>query len=506
MESYSTNIPGLKTKASRREFMKWSAVVGGTAALAPVLHETKDALANKPTNDASTFVWSACTVNCGSRCPLRLEVKDGTIVRVLPDDSANNKVGSQQVRACVRGRSIRHRIYNPDRLKKPMKRKPGTKRGDEQWVTISWDQALDEIAEKMKKIKARYGNEAFYINYGTGTLGSVMAKSWPPDQSAFARLMNTWGGYLDHYSDYSTTEITQAYPYFYGSWVGSNSFDDVKNSKLQVMFGNNPAETRMSGGGQVFVSQQTRKASGVRTIVIDPRYSETAITMADEWIPIRPGTDAALVAGLIHTMITEDLHNQAFLDHYCVGFDDKHLPEGTSAGSSYRAYLEGKGPDHTIKNAQWASHITGVPAERIRRLAREIAAANPCAITQGWGPSVMPTEKIVLGRSSCSQPSPATLASPAAEPVLAKAPKPSSSPCPSTLRSPIPNPTRSSQCSLGWTPSTMVSRWTPSTLGCVKSQPPEYVPTRFPSTSTASRRMSSSAPPSRWCGSTRATR
>ena len=386
MESYSTNIPGLKTKASRREFMKWSAVVGGTAALAPVLHETKDALANKPTNDASTFVWSACTVNCGSRCPLRLEVKDGTIVRVLPDDTANNKVGSQQVRACVRGRSIRHRIYNPDRLKKPMKRKPGTKRGDEQWVTISWDQALDEIAEKMKKIKARYGNEAFYINYGTGTLGSVMAKSWPPDQSAFARLMNTRGGYLDHYSDYSTTEITQAYPYFYGSWVGSNSFDDVKNSKLQVMFGNNPAETRMSGGGQVFVSQQTRKASGVRTIVIDPRYSETAITMADEWIPIRPGTDAALVAGLIHTMITEDLHNQAFLDRYCVGFDDKHLPEGTSAGSSYRAYLEGKGPDHTIKNAQWASHITGVPAERIRRLAREIAAANPCAITQGWGP------------------------------------------------------------------------------------------------------------------------
>ncbi|PNQ48975.1 dimethyl sulfoxide reductase subunit A, partial [Vibrio agarivorans] len=120
--------------------------------------------------------------------------------------------------------------------------------------------------------------------------------------------------------------------------------------------GNNPAETRMSGGGQVFVSQQTRKTSGVRTIVIDPRYSETVVTMADEWIPIRPGTDAALIAGLIHTMITEDLHNQAFLDRYCIGFDDKHLPEGTSAGSSYRAYLEGKGPDHTIKNAQWASH------------------------------------------------------------------------------------------------------------------------------------------------------
>ena len=262
--------------------MKWSAVVGGTAALAPALHEATGARTNQLVNHTSTTVWSACTVNCGSRCPLRLEIKNGTVTRVLPDDTVGDELGSQQVRAYVRGRSIRHRIYNPDRLKKPMKRKPGTKRGDEQWVTISWDQALDEITDKMKQIKAKYGNGAFYINYGTGTLSSVMAKSWPPDQSAFARLMNTWGGYLDHYSDYSTTEITQAYPYFYGSWVAGNSFDDAKNSKLQVMFGNNPAETRMSGGGQVFVSQQTRKEFGVSTIVIDPRYSETAITLADE--------------------------------------------------------------------------------------------------------------------------------------------------------------------------------------------------------------------------------
>lgn len=61
-----------------------------------------------------------------------------------------------------------------------MKRKPGTKRGEEQWETISWDQALDEIADKMKDIKSRYGNEAIYINYGTGTLGATMARSWPP--------------------------------------------------------------------------------------------------------------------------------------------------------------------------------------------------------------------------------------------------------------------------------------------------------------------------------------
>lgn len=330
--------------------------------------------------------WSACTVNCGSRCPLRLEVKDGTVTRVLADDTGTNELGSQQVRACVRGRSIRHRIYNPDRLKTPLKRVPGTKRGEEQWEEISWDQALQEITDKMKEIKKDYGNEAFYINYGTGTLGATMACSWPPDQTPFARLMNTWGGYLDHYSDYSTTEITQAYPYFYGGWVNGNSLDDARNSKLQVFFGNNPLETRMSGGGQLFVTQKTKEESDVRTIVIDPRYSDTAVVVGDDWVALRPGTDAALIAGMLHTMVKEDLHDQEFLDKYCVGFDEHTLPEGAPKNASYRAYLEGKGTDGVEKTPEWAARITGVPAMRIRQLAREIAGAKPCAISQGWGP------------------------------------------------------------------------------------------------------------------------
>ncbi|MCT3014689.1 molybdopterin-dependent oxidoreductase [Propionibacterium freudenreichii] len=377
---------------TRRTFLKWSAAVGGTAALASTVtnlgmpHGSTAHAATEGIADADRTVWSACTVNCGSRCPLRLQVKDGTVVRVLPDNTGTDQIGSQRVRACVRGRSIRHRIYNPDRLKKPLKRKPGTKRGDEQWQEISWDQALDEIAAKMTQIKADYGNEAIYINYGTGTLGSTISKSCDADVSAFARLMNTWGGYLDHYSDYSTTEITAAYPYFYGSWVDGNSFDDVATSHLQVLFGNNPIETRMSGGGQLFVTQQMRKEHAVRTIVIDPRYSETAVDLADEWIPIRPGTDAALVAGMIHVMVAENLHDQGFLDTYCIGFDDAHMPDGAPANASYRAYLAGRGADGVEKTPEWAASITGVPADQIRRLAREIALAKPCAITQGWGP------------------------------------------------------------------------------------------------------------------------
>ena len=376
----------------RRNFLKWSAAVGGSGALLATatslgMPKLRAAAADvEGMTDADATVWSACTVNCGSRCPVRLQVKDGVVVRVLPDNTGTDELGSQTVRACVRGRAIRHRIYNPDRLKTPMKRKPGTKRGDGEWEEISWEQAITEITDKIKELKDQYGNESLYINYGTGVLGSTMACSWPPDASPFARLLNTIGGYLDHYSDYSTTEITQAYPYFYGTWFNSNSFDDAKSSRLQVMFGNNPLETRMSGGGQTFVTQQTKKSTGVRTIVVDPRYSETALDLADEWVALRPGTDAALIAGMIHVMVEENLQDQEFLDTYCVGFDEEHMPEGAPANASYRSYLEGKGPDGTAKTPEWAADITGVPAATIRRLAREIASAKPCAITQGWGP------------------------------------------------------------------------------------------------------------------------
>lgn len=380
-------------RPSRRSFLTWSGVAAGAAGLVattdlgmPGTGTPATAVEVEGMKDADAVVWSACTVNCGSRCPLRLQVKEGTVVRVLPDNTGDDELGSQRVRACVRGRSIRHRIYNPDRLKHPLRRKAGTKRGDGQWEEISWDEALSDIATKMKDIKKRYGNEAFYINYGTGTLGSTMARSWPPDEQPFARMMNCWGGYLDHYSDYSTTEITAAYPYFYGEWTASNSLDDAKNAKMQVFFGNNPLETRMSGGGQTFITQQTRKRSGVRTIVIDPRYSETAALLADEWVAVRPGTDAALIAGMIHVMLEENLHDQAFLDKYCLGFDEDHMPEGAPANASYRSYIEGKGQDGTEKTPEWAADLCGVPADQIRRLAREIAGAKPCAINQGWGP------------------------------------------------------------------------------------------------------------------------
>ncbi|EKM6441436.1 molybdopterin-dependent oxidoreductase [Cronobacter sakazakii] len=330
-------------------------------------------------------VWSACTVNCGSRCPLRMHVVNGEIRYVETDNTGSDDYdGLHQVRACLRGRSMRRRVYNPDRLKYPMKRVG--KRGEGKFVRISWDEALDTIAQGMKRIISDYGNEAIYLNYGTGTLGGTMTRSWPPGKTLLARLMNCCGGYLNHYGDYSSAQIAAGLNYTYGGWADGNSPSDIENSKLVVLFGNNPGETRMSGGGVTYYLEQARAKSQARMIVIDPRYTDTAAGREDEWIPIRPGTDAALASAIAWVLITENYVDQPFLDNYCVGYDEKTLPPGAPANGHYKAYILGDGPDGTAKTPAWAAPITGIPGARIIKLAREIGEAKPAFIAQGWGP------------------------------------------------------------------------------------------------------------------------
>ncbi|EPS2707842.1 dimethylsulfoxide reductase subunit A [Cronobacter turicensis] len=330
-------------------------------------------------------VWSACTVNCGSRCPLRMHVAEGEIRYVETDNTGTDDyAGLHQVRACLRGRSMRRRVYNPDRLKYPMKRVG--KRGEGKFARISWEEALDTIAQGMKRIISEYGNEAIYLNYGTGTLGGTLTRSWPPGKTLIARLMNCCGGYLNHYGDYSSAQIAAGLNYTYGGWADGNSPSDIANSKLVVLFGNNPGETRMSGGGVTYYLEQARAKSQARMIVIDPRYTDTAAGREDEWIPIRPGTDAALAAAIAWVLITENYVDQPFLDNYCVGYDEKTLPPGAPANGHYKAYILGDGPDNTAKTPAWAAPITGIPEARIIKLAREIGEAKPAFIAQGWGP------------------------------------------------------------------------------------------------------------------------
>ncbi|MDD7569469.1 MAG: molybdopterin-dependent oxidoreductase [[Actinobacillus] rossii] len=365
---------------SRRGFLKGSSL--GVAALATDIALPFNAMATEQIPVKNTMqdncVWSACTVNCGSRCALRLHVKNDEVYWVETDNTGNDEYGNHQVRACLRGRSIRRRMNHPDRLKYPMKRVG--KRGEGKFKRITWEEALDTIADNLKRILKDYGNEAVHVLYGTGVDGGNITNSNVP-----YRLMNSCGGFLSRYGNYSAAQISMAMQYLYGERSG-NSPDDIANSKLVVMFGNNPAETRMSGGGVTYYVEQARERSNARMILIDPRYNDTGVGREDEWIPIRPGTDGALAAALAYVLITEDMVDQAFLDKYCVGYDEKTLPASAPKNSHYKAYILGQGDDGIAKTPEWAAKITGIPVARIIKLAREIGQTKPAFICQGWGP------------------------------------------------------------------------------------------------------------------------
>ncbi len=378
MSSINTNRRGFLKMAG-----KGSAMLGLFSAI-PFQFRIAEASSKSELLDHEKMAWGACSVNCGSLCGLRVFVKGNRILWAETDNTNGDSAEQPQVRACVRGRSWRYIVHDPKRLKYPMKRVG--KRGSGQFKRISWDEAFSIIAEKMQNIKSKYGNEAFYLSYATGVLKGTIAKSWPPGSSAIARLMNVYGGYLNHYNDYSAAQIEDGLDAFYGGFGAGSDMSGIQQSDLLVMFGNNTAVTRMSGGGANFFLMEALEKNKITSIAIDPRLSDTAATRATEWVALRPATDAALVAGIAYVMLQEKTQNQAFLDTYCVGFDRHTLPKGAPENASYRDYVMGTGEDKTPKTPQWASEITGIPASQIIRIAQLIGKAKRPFIVQGWGP------------------------------------------------------------------------------------------------------------------------
>ena len=342
------------------------------------MSERRDQASTQDTDRGFTgVVWQSCSVNCGAHCILRLHVVDGRLDWVESDTTPDSD-STPQARACLRGRAMRYWLDSPDRLNYPMKRVG--RRGEGKFERIGWDEAIDICASQMERIVSAYGNESVFIPYATGL--------WPISGSPFERLMNCFGGFLGAYGDYSCAQLQAGCLYTYGDdgYFSGSTLGETRNSDLVVFFGNSPADTRMGGASAHWEFTRAREEAGFRLITIDPRHSETAANRADEWIAIRPGTDAALVAGMAHVLITEGLVDQEFLDTYCVGYDRTTLPASAPENGSYKDYILGTGPDKTPKTPVWASAITGVPIQRIADLAREMAAAKHLYVAQGWGP------------------------------------------------------------------------------------------------------------------------
>ncbi|MGD1010457.1 MAG: DMSO/selenate family reductase complex A subunit [Candidatus Aminicenantales bacterium] len=370
---------------SRRGFLRWSAGVGASAAaagkLAAGLRKKGGASSASAAHAAPAepvvekMVRTGCpSHNCGGRCLLRVYVRDGVIVRIDGDDRPGDALDDPQLRACVRGRAYRRRQYHPDRLKFPLKRVG--KRGEGKFERISWDEALDKIAAEFGRIKNAHGNQAFYVPYGTGSYNQLNGR-----QTA-ERLMNLFGGSLGFYNSYSWAAISAATPTVYGTAVTGNQRQDWLNSRYILMWSWNPAEMRDGTNSEYLVRKAREK--GARVVCVDPRMTLSAVALADEWVPIRPGTDTAMMSAMAHVMIEERLYDAEFVRTHCVGFDETQMPAGAEGAESYKEYIMGA-RDGVPKTPEWAEAVTGVPRETIARIAREYATTRPGVLYQGYG-------------------------------------------------------------------------------------------------------------------------
>ena len=377
---------------SRRSFLKTGGALAALAAAGGGVAAATESFVAEADDSAGdeTIAWSQCNVNCGGNCIFQWHVKDGKVAYMETDNTGDDDL---QARACLRGRSMRKWLNHPDRLLHPMKRTGA--RGSGEFEQISWDEAIETIHDKLEYIYDTYGPQSVFINYATG-MYSCTGKT--PNH----RLLSLLGGFVNQGADYSTHMLQVVMPYMYGfdaekgsvfspyDATNASSFTEAaEHSDLVVMFGNSPAETRMGGANAVWDFARVREAvkgRGGKIVNIDYRLNETSSGHADEWLPIRTGTDAALCSALIHEFIEDGATDEDFLANYCVGWDETTMPESAQGQNlSYKDYIMGTGYDGVEKTPEWAAEITQIPAERIRELAADLEAAEAPFVVQGWG-------------------------------------------------------------------------------------------------------------------------
>ncbi|MBI2832172.1 MAG: molybdopterin-dependent oxidoreductase [Chloroflexi bacterium] len=303
-----------------------------------------------------SIIPTTCNTHCGGSCPLKVHVENGTITRIETDDE-----GEPQFRACLKGRAFRQRVYAPDRLLYPMKRVGD--RGEGRFQRISWDEALDTVARELFRVRDVYGPASIIFRGGGGDLHVLhQRQAILRALCLFGGCTTTWG-YLSYegacfsaLATYGTEKAT------------SHTMDDLLNSRLIIMWGWNPVVTVHRCNTTWYLAQAREK--GIPIVSVDPRYTDSAAAFAQRWVPIRPGTDAAMLIAMAYVIITEGLQDQGFLDRYTVGFD------------KFKDCILGK-EDGVPKTPGWAEAITGVPAETIAGLAREYATTKPAALMAG---------------------------------------------------------------------------------------------------------------------------
>jgi anaerobic dimethyl sulfoxide reductase subunit A len=323
------------------------------------------------------YVYTTC-VNNGcwdASCILRCQVKDGKIIAIEPDDSINRndaredvgedalKKGLIQLRACPMGHAWRQELYAEDRILYPMKRVGGYGAGNGHFERISWDEAIDTIATKMQEVATTYGQASiYYCQYGAFERTDLPLAPW------FDVGVATWG-------DHSTSGSAPGEKFhlgvdlvdimFKGTSTSFPGFEapDLFNSELIILWG---LDLLVGWFGTVPYYAKLAQERGAKVIVIDPRYTISAEVLADQWIPIRPGTDLAMMLAIAYELYTHDLYDHDFVQKFVepTGFE------------KFRSYVLGE-EDGEPKTPQWAESICAVPAQTIKDLAHLYGTSKP---------------------------------------------------------------------------------------------------------------------------------
>ena len=308
--------------------------------------------ANKGTEPRIQHIPGNCGV-CDSGCSIVATVVDGVLTGVAP------RAGHPAGTCCPRGMHAVDVVYSPDRILTPLRR-VGPK-GVGKFEPITWDDALDTVAERMREVADVHGPQAIATYMGRGSfersLQDVFGPAGVRESSASSLFFplgspNTTGvGAICYVARAFLAPQTTVGSYW------TDMFDDVENADLIVVWGANPATDSPPTALRRILRAKRR---GARVVCIDHRYTETAKAAGAQWVGIRPGTDGALALGMLHVLIEEELYDRAFVEQWTVGFDE------------LRTYVQRFTPDEVER-------ITWVPAQTVRELARAIAAANGAA-------------------------------------------------------------------------------------------------------------------------------
>ncbi|MFO0752373.1 MAG: molybdopterin-dependent oxidoreductase [Thermodesulfovibrionales bacterium] len=290
---------------------------------------------------------SICRI-CHGGCGALVTVRDNAVVAVKGDPASPVSRGWM----CVKGLRSADIANHPDRLRVPLKRR-GT-RGGAQWEEIPWEQALDEIAERLASLRNTTGPETIALGQGTGRHHYLHTVR-------FANALGTPNWYEPGLAQCFIPRITVS-NLTYGDFVVADYYGETRPACI-LFWGHNPLVS--SADGELAVAVRRALRSGCRTIAVDPRRSETA-QQCEKWLAIRPGTDAALALAMLRTIIEQDLYDRDFVENRTSGF------------AELKAHVEPFTPE-------WAERITGIPAEDIVQTARIYATSKPAVLEWGLG-------------------------------------------------------------------------------------------------------------------------